>query len=361
MSFNLSFRNVILFAFIWLCIGFAIGATTLLGPVRWIANFSRSQSYSDNTEGVLIKAIIVLFVISSFFIARLIAAKAIKTVDRKRKWIIPAVSAALATIALLILINPKTLSNFSAQQKDTSNAQFTFGSYPSKDDLENLKQERYTSVISLLHPAVTPFEPTLLKEEQELCKDAGITLISIPMLPWVSENEEAINKIKQIAANPSGKYYVHCYLGKDRVNLVKRLINSYSGKATTEKSGSSRSLSNLGELERGPVTTIGNEIFFTPYPTDEEYMGYVISAGVQQVISLMDSTDPEQVPRIEAERKLLATYNIPFVVIPVPGNNRQKQLNKLKVAMRSAQKPLVIHHFFSNSQQAVAIIGALKK
>ena len=170
------------------------------------------------------------------------------------------------------------------------NSRFTFGSYPSKEELMQLKEEGYETIITLLHPAVTPFEPVLLKEEEKLCKEAGIKLLSIPMLPWISENEEAIEKIKQIALKPTGKYYVHCYLGKDRVNVVKRLITSFSENKQVKFNDkeNARSLDNLKMMERGPVSKLGIGIYYSPYPTDEEYMGYVIAAGVQQVISLMD-------------------------------------------------------------------------
>jgi hypothetical protein len=227
--------------------------------------------------------------------------------------------------------------------------------------LENLKKEGYTSVISLLHPGVTPFEPVLLEEEKTNCKNIGLSLISIPMLPWISENEAALNKVKQIAQKPTGKYYVHCYLGKDRVNIVKRLISNYnkSVEFVPEKS-TARSLESIKTFERGEITQISKGVFFTPFPTDEEYTGYLIAGGVQQVISLMDTTDNEEKARIDAERKLLSTYRIPFKVITIHSADDKEQLAALKKLIATMPKPLVIHRFFSNTPADLKILEAIK-
>lgn len=362
MPFKISLKNISLFAFIWLNVGFALGFTVLVGPVRWIATYSRQNNYSDNHESLLVKVIIMLFVVVSFVIAMLLASGAIKSNSRNVKILIPIACLTLGSLALYQLLNPQNLRAFASQEKDSENKQFVFGSYPTIKELENLKKEGYSSVISLLHPAVTPFEPVLLKEEEENCRKAGLTLISIPMLPWISENEEALNRIKQLAQKPAGKYYVHCYLGKDRVNLVKRLISKYNNSVKIEgDEGKGRSLESISKFERGDISKISKDVYYTPYPTDEEYTGYLIAGGVQQVVSLMDSTDKEQVPRIEAERKLLQTYNIPFQNIPLSSVQDTKGLERLREIIANAPKPVVIHRFFSNTTDDLEIIDALKR
>ncbi|GAH26836.1 unnamed protein product, partial [marine sediment metagenome] len=61
---------------------------------------------------------------------------------------------------------------------------------------------------------VIPFEPYLIRKEKRNAKIAGIELIEIPMLPWVSSNEEAIKQIELIASESDNKkYYIHCYFG----------------------------------------------------------------------------------------------------------------------------------------------------
>lgn len=361
MSFK-SVKNIGLFAFIWLNMGFALGFTFLIGPVRWVATYSRENNFSNKNEGLLIKGVILLFVIISFIISMLLATGTIKAKASVTRILIPVICLALGTAALYQLLNPQNLRSFSSQQRDTEFKQFVFGSYPTLEELKSFKKEGYTSVISLLHPAVTPFEPVLLREEEENCKKAGLSLVSIPMLPWISENEGALNKIRQLAEHPEGKYYVHCYLGKDRVNLVKRLIATYNKSVNAEAPGTNgRSLDGIAQFERGEITKISQDVYYIPYPTDEEYSGYIIGGGVQQVVSLMDSTDAEQKPRIDAEKKLLQTYQIPFENIPLSSTINKAKLENLKIKISKMRRPLVIHRFFSNTPDDLEIIKALKK
>jgi protein tyrosine phosphatase (PTP) superfamily phosphohydrolase (DUF442 family) len=361
MTFKLTFKNIGLFAFIWLTIGFALGFAVLMGPVRWVANYSRENNYSDSREALLIKGLIGVFIILSFIVSLLLSSGVIKSKSKYTKIVIPVVCLALAVFAVSKLLNPQNLKGLASARTNTDNKQFTFGSYPTIDELETLKNEGYTSVISLLHPAVTPFEPVLLEEEKVNCKKVGLSIISIPMLPWVSDNEEALNKIKQLAKSNEGKYYVHCYLGKDRVNVVKRIISTYnkSVEFVPEKSNA-RSLESVTSFERGAITQISKGVFFTPYPTHEEYTGYLVAGGVQQVISLMDTTDNEQKGRIDEERKLLSTYHIPFKIITIQSAKDKKELAILKQAIATMPKPLVIHRFFSNKPADLEILEAIK-
>ena len=86
-----------------------------------------------------------------------------------------------------------------------------------------LKREGFT-IVSLLHPAVVPFEPKLISDEKKLAESIGVPLIHVPMLPWVSGNQEALATIRQLAADRTRHFYVHCYLGQDRVRVVRHAI-----------------------------------------------------------------------------------------------------------------------------------------
>lgn len=101
--------------------------------------------------------------------------------------------------------------------------QVIFGPYPEENALKSLKQQGITDVISLLNPSI-PFERVLLFREMEAGKKVGITVHSVPMLPWVSKNSEALEEIKKFLAEPSRRYYIHCYLGKHRVDLVRQML-----------------------------------------------------------------------------------------------------------------------------------------
>ncbi|GEO10828.1 hypothetical protein [Segetibacter aerophilus] len=360
--FKLSIKNISLFALIWLNIGFALGFTVLIGPVRWIATYSRQRNYSDSHEALLIKGVMLVLAAVSFIISMRLSAAVLKAKFRSVKIIIPVACLTVGILALYQLLHPENLKMFSSQLKDSDNRQFVFGSYPGLKELESLKKEGCSSVISLLHPAVTPFEPVLLKEEEENCKKVGLTLISIPMLPWISENQDALNKIRHLAEHPTGRYYVHCYLGKDRVNLVKRLISNYNNSVRLDdKENKGRTLESISKFERGEILKINKDVYYTPYPTDEEYSSYLIAGGVQQVISLMDPTDQEQKSRIEDEKKLVQTYQMPFQNIPISSIKNKKELDLLKEIIAKSPKPLVIHRFFSSTAEDIEIFEALRK
>lgn len=355
-----SAKSVLLFLFLWLCTGFALGTATLLGPVRWAVTWSRDRGFSDGVENGLVVGLILALIVVSFLGARAATFRVLRAETPAVRWGLPAGIAALAAIALALFMNPNVLNRATGAATDTSNATFTFGSYPTEAELRKLKREGYVGVISLLHPAVTPFEPKLLRDEQEAGNDVGIAIISVPMLPWISQNGESIEKIKAIAANPKGRYYVHCYLGKDRVNVVKRLV-SQTTKTDESEPTESRSLADISQFERGPIVELSAGVYLTPFPTDEEYMGYVIAAGAKQVISLMDTTDGEAHERIQAERQLLSTYRIPFREFPVVETTTDTELQGLFREIATMPRPVVIHRFFSDRDIEKRFIAAYRK
>ncbi|MCI0356068.1 MAG: hypothetical protein L0099_13680 [Acidobacteria bacterium] len=97
----------------------------------------------------------------------------------------------------------------------------SFGPYPDTELLIELKQQHYDGVITLLHPAV-PFEKLLLDEELKNAPKVGIAVLSFPMLPWISDNKNALTSIGNLLQQPGKRYYVHCYLGQHRTNLVRQ-------------------------------------------------------------------------------------------------------------------------------------------
>ena len=101
---------------------------------------------------------------------------------------------------------------------------FTFGPFPTPDKLERLRKDGYTGVVSLLHPAVVPFETKLIGEERAAVEGAGLEFHHAPMLPWVSDNGESLAMLEVLAREERGRYYVHCYLGKDRTRIAQRVV-----------------------------------------------------------------------------------------------------------------------------------------
>jgi hypothetical protein len=112
------------------------------------------------------------------------------------------------------------------------NDQLTFGPYPDARRLEKLEDEGYDGVITLLKPSI-PFENVLLEQELQQGEETGIEIYSYPMLPWVSENEESLAAINELVAGSESRYYIHCYLGKHRVELVRRELAGASEDTVT--------------------------------------------------------------------------------------------------------------------------------
>lgn len=103
--------------------------------------------------------------------------------------------------------------------------QLTIGPYPHEKELRRLKREGYTLIISLLDIRL-PQERALLRLEQRMTDKLGLTLISIPSgyLPLdTPENLAAAEKVGRILNVQRGsRAYMHCYLGRHRVEYVKR-------------------------------------------------------------------------------------------------------------------------------------------
>src|SRR5215210_525248 len=138
-------------------------------------------------------------------------------------------------------------------------------SIPGCPKVEEIEDEGYDGIVTLLNPSI-PFEKVLLEQELQQGEETGIEVYSYPMLPWVSENEESLAAIKQLVAGNEGRYYIHCYLGKHRVELVRReLIGATEDTITVEEEPLKSS------LERGQLSAFDQErIVLGPYPTDEE-------------------------------------------------------------------------------------------
>jgi len=60
-------------------------------------------------------------------------------------------------------------------------------------------------------------------EEKKNAEEVGIQVYSRPMLPWISENKTALSSILVLINQPNQRFYVHCYLGQHRANLVRRM------------------------------------------------------------------------------------------------------------------------------------------
>jgi len=204
--------TTVLFLCTWLAVGFSSGTVTLLGPVRWVTSAMRDGGASGVAERAAVLAIVAAYVSLSFIVTLMLVRGAVRRGGWRR--VAVPVGAWLAAAACLWLwMTPRLVNGFQPVQIDTV-ARFTFGPYPERERFEQLREQGFTAVVSLLHPAVVPFEPTLLARERELAEEFGIEFIHAPMLPWVGDAVATIALLQELAGRQTGRYYVHCYLGR---------------------------------------------------------------------------------------------------------------------------------------------------
>jgi protein tyrosine/serine phosphatase len=343
--FILSFISVIGFLILWLANGFSLGRLTLLGPIESISSEIREHHYSQNLENIVIKIIILIFVIVSFFISAWIMKMVVNSSNLFSKISVFIICFSFAAFSAYKLINPSDVSNGNKIENALGDSQFTLGAYPTEEKLDQLEDENFTAVVSLLHPAIVPFEPVLIEKERKQVTKLGMKFLNIPMLPWISDNEESLNKIKSLMKNKNEKYYIHCYLGKDRVNVVKRIILSENSSLKEELPNLSGTLDTLSHFERGKIYKLNKTVFFTPYPTDEEFFTYILAGNIKQVISLLNPENPEDLLLINKEKEILRKYKIKFKSFKLTDKTSKGSIEDYIRQINSMSKPILIHNF----------------
>ncbi len=365
--FPLTYGRVALLAFLWLLVGFALGTETLMGPVRWTTDWARSHGWTWQREEANVRAIIALFVAGSFLVSLCLA----RILDRSRRRDvrlgIPLLAMAAAGASLFFWLNPQRFASDGADWlENDSGAEFTVGPYPAGDRMAELKHRGFTAVISLLHPAVVPFEPALLAEERAAAEKAGIELIHLPMLPWVSENREMLDRARGLVGT-GGRYYIHCYLGKDRVTLVRQVIEKAGGTVAgtgTEGEGAPprvRDLRDLPRFERGPFTELEPDVWLIPLPTDEEYLGFVLSARPRNIVSLLNPDNGDDRSWIEKERRMLEAAGVAFTVEGIGARPFSPEtVLSLARKVRQMERPVMVHGFQTPSVESDAFLQAYR-
>jgi protein tyrosine phosphatase (PTP) superfamily phosphohydrolase (DUF442 family) len=179
------------------------------------------------------------------------------------------------------------------------NGKFVIGPYPEEERLIQLKKEGFQGVISLLSPTI-PFENILLEREIQAGEKIGLRIHSFPMLPWISGNENSLNGIKELVEKEKGPFYIHCYLGKHRADLV-----------ITTLTGEMKTYLYPDKLENGQLYYYQEgRIILGPFPDDEEWFHLVKRGQVNEVISFLDPDIPEESRLIEKEKNICAESGI---------------------------------------------------
>ncbi len=102
------------------------------------------------------------------------------------------------------------------------------GPYPHEKDIEKLvKINNVSVIISLLNPAL-PFEESLIKKEKEIAEKYGIKFYNTPVNFINLESKEnylSVARIRRILKQHKDEViYIHCYLGRHRVEFVAKNI-----------------------------------------------------------------------------------------------------------------------------------------
>jgi hypothetical protein len=222
-------------------------------------------------------------------------------------------------------------------------ARFIFGAYPDEPKLLELKRQGVTAVISLQHPGVI-IEREGIMAERESAKKLHMSLIQAPMLPWVSNNEGSLEKLRVIARTGRGVFYVHCGLGRDRVNVAKRVIEAEGNKValSSDIKAATEFTDRAETFERGSLANFDRGKWLIPYPNEHEMFGFILGGQAGQVISLLDPLDPEQGAWNREMERLMKEYSIPFTMRPLPANASPASAIQIAREVRAIPGPVAV-------------------
>jgi hypothetical protein len=338
-----SAKWVVAFLYVWLMVGFASGTLVLLAPARWITGWARGQGWEQGAENLIMIGMIAVYLLASFALALALTRLLFQYRARAFKYALMLGVTLLAGAALWGWGNPAVYASISGGGESTetvateSGAVFLFGAYPDRAKLEQLKAEGITGVISLQHPAVVPFEPQGIDEEKRVTSELGIRFIHAPMLPWVSDNTEALATIRRIATEETGRFYVHCGLGRDRVNVVRHLLEQMGAKtggAEVERAMAwqDREEAGLGPMEHGEFRPIADDVWLVPRPNQHELFGNMLAGQAGLIVLLLDPTDTRQRAALDEMTGLFDVHEVDYLLRTVrPGDREAARTVALEV------------------------------
>lgn len=349
--------NLLRFLIIWPTLLLSLGLSTLIVPLNWLTSFFQQMGYSQTSENLAVQILIALLVVGTFMLAVWLARLSNVREKWYEQWAIPFFSTLAGIGAIWLFLNPQ---HFDAVASNISvyNAQFAFGGYPTPELLSQLKREGYQGVISALDPEHIPLEKVLWEKEQKMAADAGLELTLLPLLPWVGneENEKALKQLEELVKTSHKRYFIHCYLGRDRIGLIQRTLEHIAPHIKLISLTSPRNFTYTRRVEKGPIIHLSDQVYLVPKLIEDELMGYVISSPIKQVAIINAS---ENDPWAEKDENFLKRYLVPFtkfIISRYPYDPMQvlevaKQLNNLP-------RPLVIYIEDSASFRAQAIAQA---
>lgn len=336
------------FFYMWLLVGLVLGTAVLVGPVRLITEGMGRAGWEQSSQDHVLIAVILLYLVLSLLLTRWIVGVMFRARNRNTRWAIAAVVTLLGAGTAWEWSNPaKLLAGIAGGGNGgtfnvAGGAQFIFGAYPDEARLSELKREGVTSVISLQHPGVV-IEREGISAEKDATRKLQLNFIQAPMLPWVSNNDESLEKLREIARKGKGVYYVHCGLGRDRVNVAKRIIEAEGKKIALGKDikAATGFADRPTPFERGSLAHVDHGKWLIPYPNKHEMFGFVLGGQAGTVVSLLDPLDTAQAGWNREMEPLMKEYAIPFVMRPLPANDVAKAL-QIATEIKGMPEPVTV-------------------
>jgi protein tyrosine phosphatase (PTP) superfamily phosphohydrolase (DUF442 family) len=338
------------FLYVWLMVGFFTGTVLLVGPMKWLTSAVRGAGWSQAGEDWAVRGVIVAYVVASVFLARFLVARLWRARTTPGRFGIVGGVTAAAALCLWAWMDPGRMlasvggGDAAGDLRSASGAEFMFGAYPDYARLQELKREGVTSVISLQHPAVVPFEPRSIAEEKKNAAELGIKFIHVPMLPWVSDNAAAIARIQQIARDGHGKFYVHCGLGRDRTNVARRAVESMGKKV--KLSGDLKHASTFADrtapFEHGRIFQVERDVWLIPRPNAAEMAGYMEAGQIKSAVFLLDPADSAQAAWLAEDRRALTASGVAVHEAPLPRRGAAAKAQDIAAMVRTLPRPVAV-------------------
>lgn len=314
------------FAYAWFTIGLFTGTLVLVLVVRAVIDVIQKFGWGETAQNRILIGLILLFIVTSFMLARWVVRVAYRKPPRARRMILAALAIPAAGAMYAWSDPTKFLVGFSGTTRGTitmSNGgpTFYFGSYPDYPTLDSLKKHGVEHIVSLQDPRVL-VELQGITEERKSAAALGMDFIQAPMLPWVSDNSASIEQLKQIALHGKGTYYIHCGLGRDRTNIAKRVLESIEPQAHAHLAASKGLQSALSfedrvePFQRGRLIQLAPEAWLIPQPNDPEFYGFIIQGRPGHVFLVLDPADTLQARLMAKAIKDMRQYAVSFSVIP---------------------------------------------
>jgi phytol kinase len=333
-----------------------------VGPLRSTIDLIRVYEWSPLAERFAVWAWLLVYAVASVIIAAWLARLIRTAVPRSIRVFLLLFCLFAAWGTAILLLHPGKYE-LGRRTMTFYDARFTFGSYPDKELLAQLKRQGYTAVITLLDPDDLPQEKLLFDEEKRAAAEVGIPLIHLPLLPWLggTTNERSLEQVIALAKKDEGRYYVHCYLGMDRTSLVQRALYAAVQSTTMIVTTPTGRLADAPRFERGDVIRLPGATYLTPFPTEQERLAHIINSDARMVALIFDPTDPDSAAACSAEEKLLDAYFMPTHVIPLSSfpYDPQRVLDAALV-IDTLPHPLVIEIYQTNAPLAEGLIQSLR-